>query len=176
MMAQATIALAAQSAKLTLVARTSESLSAVRDEIDGDRIEVRSLQLDWNLPGPFLESLREHVRSFGVPDLILCWLHDDNLAVDLAEATVPPSERSRMVHIRSSRVHDPSRSFDSAGSRLAAWPCLVYQQVILGFVINQNSSRWLTHAEIVAGALAAVNNPGRSVVIVGTASPWSMRP
>ncbi|MGJ8637532.1 MAG: hypothetical protein ACSHX5_11865 [Phycisphaerales bacterium] len=47
--------------------------------------------------------------------------------------------------------------------------------VTLGFIIENGSSRWLTHQEISQGVYDAFIS-GRISSIVGTLEPWSMRP
>jgi hypothetical protein len=44
------------------------------------------------------------------------------------------------------------------------------QQVILGFHVGSEGSRWLKNSEISAGVLAAIDTP-RSITIVGKSSP-----
>lgn len=49
------------------------------------------------------------------------------------------------------------------------------RQVILGFVIVDDGSRWLTHEEISGGVIEAMQSDrGRSVV--GAMEPWEERP
>lgn len=50
-----------------------------------------------------------------------------------------------------------------------------YREIILGFVLEGDRSRWLTDAEISAGVLAAVD-ADQPRYIVGTVRPWHLRP
>lgn len=54
-------------------------------------------------------------------------------------------------------------------------PGVEYREAILGFVREGHSSRWLTHSEISAGVLAAVDS-ARPRTVVGVVEPWSERP
>ncbi|MFD0618939.1 short-chain dehydrogenase [Paenibacillus sp. GCM10027629] len=50
-----------------------------------------------------------------------------------------------------------------------------YYQIKLGFVIEHNQSRWLTHDEISNGVIRAIQEKNQ-LTVVGTLEPWSMRP
>ena len=52
--------------------------------------------------------------------------------------------------------------------------CL-YRQIILGFVLEGNTSRWHTNKEIAAGVNRAIQADEERFV-VGTLEPWEMRP
>jgi hypothetical protein len=78
-------------------------------------------------------------------------------------------------HVLGSAADDPSQPDDARRSRFAALSDLVYHEVILGFIVDRGTSRWLTHDEISAGVLAAIDR-GAPRSIVGTTRPWSARP
>jgi hypothetical protein len=46
---------------------------------------------------------------------------------------------------------------------------------VLGFVVDNSQSRWLTNDEISTGVGRAMNSED-PVTIVGTVTPWSARP
>lgn len=176
MLSEATAVLAARAEALTVVARTARSLQGIGTRIGGEAARIHTLQLDWSAPVAFLECIRMHVRNAGYPDGILAWLHDDALAVALAEAATASAVPCRFIHVRSSQTQDPARSGDAVAAAFSAMPQVRYQQVILGFVLAGCASRWLTHAEIAGGAIAAMSRPGEARIVVGVTKPWSMRP
>jgi hypothetical protein len=69
----------------------------------------------------------------------------------------------RYFHVRGSAVADPSRTRSEAEEQFAHYPTLHYLQVILGFVLENGRSRWLTDVEISQGVVTAIE-------------PWSSRP
>lgn len=176
MLSAATSAVAARAELTTLVARTASSLGTLADRISRTGAQPQSLQLDWTDPLAFLSRIEAHAQKHGWPDLVLAWLHSDSLAPDLATTLCRSNGLCRFIHVRSSGAQDPARDEDQVLSRFKAMPRVAYQQVILGFVVNQGRSRWLTHAEISQSAIRAINNPGHSQTIAGVISPWSMRP
>ncbi|NWG46914.1 MAG: hypothetical protein HXY25_10275 [Alphaproteobacteria bacterium] len=58
---------------------------------------------------------------------------------------------------------------------MTARPGIAYTQVILGFHLEGETARWLTHAEIAGGVLDALAGPTARHVI-GTLEPWERRP
>ena len=54
-------------------------------------------------------------------------------------------------------------------------PNVAYRQVILGFQIEGERSRWLTHGEISQGVLQAIADDAEYHV-VGVVRPWERRP
>ena len=52
---------------------------------------------------------------------------------------------------------------------------IAYQAVVLGFVVENGGSRWLTNDEISSGVFAAIQS-GAPLSIIGTVKPWTARP
>ncbi|WP_244527775.1 hypothetical protein [Virgibacillus chiguensis] len=51
----------------------------------------------------------------------------------------------------------------------------VYYQIRLGFVIEEDQSRWLTNKEISDGVIKAIKNKNR-ITTIGQLEPWEKRP
>lgn len=107
----------------------------------------------------------------------MVWIHGTAPAAPLAVARLvgEPDRPGRYFHVLGSASADPSRPDPE---RLAAFQALRnirYREIILGFVIEGGVSRWLSHAEISAGVLAAVD-ADQPRTIIGTVEPWHRRP
>jgi len=50
-----------------------------------------------------------------------------------------------------------------------------YRTILLGFVVEGKTSRWLTNNEICDGVIEAIENDARDSII-GTVEPWNKRP
>ncbi len=83
------------------------------------------------------------------------------------------ADGGRIVHVLGSASRDPATLGSEAPRRQHR---VRYQRVLLGFVVEQGRSRWLTDAEICAGALAAVDDPAADPYVVGQVEPWSAHP
>ncbi|HEX7776839.1 MAG TPA: hypothetical protein VF449_09965 [Parvibaculum sp.] len=58
---------------------------------------------------------------------------------------------------------------------LGLQPGIGYAQVLLGFKLEGAGSRWLSHEEISAAAIAQMERP-QARLIAGTLEPWERRP
>lgn len=154
MLAGLTRALAVRSRGLVLVARNPAALAT--------EIGAAPVALDWAVPQAG-EQIAELPGGF---DLAVLWLHD--AAAGLARAfedRLAPGGRLIRVHgslsmdpvVRAAREPDPR-------------PGLHRQVVILGWHPDpraEDGQRWLTHPEICAGVLAAVDAPVLEAIILG---------
>lgn len=109
-------------------------------------------------------AVRSALEDAGAPRLLLTWIHSTAplAAARIRSWTTP--ERHLCV-LGSASAQTPAPDPSEAGC----------QQVVLGFVIESGTSRWLTHDEICAGVLGAIDVP-RPRTVVGVVEPWSKRP
>ena len=116
------------------------------------------------------------MAAHGPIGLVVAWIH--GVAFDahnlVAQTIATRASRFRYVAVLGSASDDPSASVSpTVGPGSTSGLELI--EVVLGFVIEQGSSRWLTDPEIAQGVLAAARGTA-SRVVVGTTRPWSARP
>ena len=141
MLAGLTRALAARGRPVTSIARRSADLGP----------GVTSVQLDYRDNVSLSAGLAHTVEERGPVDLAVCWIHTDAPAAPraVADALAPGA---RLVQVFGTRV----------------WPLLdvplhvAYRRVLLGSV----GGRWVTHGEVAAGVLEAVD-ADRPLTVVG---------
>ncbi|MBO6717285.1 MAG: hypothetical protein JJ913_04935 [Rhizobiaceae bacterium] len=151
MLEQASHYIAARARQATLVSRSPAEAA--------NRIGAGHAALDWTNRDAALAA----VESLPEADLLLSWLHDDGtwLARPL-EDRLAPGGRSIRVHGSNSR--DPAvRSKRDPDPR----DDVRRQTVILGWVNEPGGARWLTHEEISAAVIRAIESPGDEVVVAG---------
>lgn len=167
MLVGASIALAARSETMTSVARTRRSLSALDAEM-ADTVRVHQLlALDWHAPERFVRAIERHVAATKPPDLVVAWIHEDGLAIRLAEALATPERPPTFVHVVGSASEDVRSDADVARAGLdAPETALRYRQVVLGAHRTAGGMRWLTNDEISTGVLEAIEQ-GRDRFVVG---------
>lgn len=116
------------------------------------------------------------LKDTGVPiDLVLAWIHSGAVDVlaKLAELFDPVGARVLQVH--GSAYADPANTKPGEdGGRFGAK--VKFRPIVLGFVVGDTRSRWLTHDEISDGVIAAIKHFDTEQYIVGTVRPWSARP
>lgn len=175
MLKGASLALAARSQVFTSVARTSESLQSLHAALDGFAGVHHMLTLDWSNTPEFLSGLARHTAHVGHPSLVVAWLHDERLLPAVISCVAPRRGSCRFFHVRGSSAADPSQTSALSADTRALRAGVNLHQVILGFHVSGEGSRWLTHAEISAGVLSATERQ-EDMVTVGTTSPWARRP
>ena len=173
MLKNASIVLAGRCEHLTSVARTSRSLAALNKEIHKKGIRHSLLQLDWN-SSDFLDELVSYINRKTCPALVVAWLHRDSLGFALATrlSEICTNEIIFYQIFGSAAAHEPATS-NTVSSTLDS--SVQIRSIILGYVIEDGTSRWLTNTEISAGVIASIDS-GKERSIVGTVDPWSERP
>lgn len=158
MLRQASAFVAARARRVTLVAR-----GAVRAAAELGLGHDSALPLDWRHSDAFGSALRQRSAALGPIDLALLWLHDDGqhaleaLLRDLSRAPV------LVVHVLGSADADPGAGNAAIRSLAIRHGPISYVTVVLGSKPGVGGGRrWLTDAEISAGAIAAIST-GRDV-------------
>jgi hypothetical protein len=151
MLAEASAYIASISSIISLGARNPEPLAG--------RLGAVPLILDWTDQETALCVLQNDSKY----DLIVSWVHDEALEM------IEPMEKLLVKGGRSIRVHgcesaDPiTRKKRDAGTRTD----INRQTVVLGWINETGARRWLSHDEISAGVIRAVQNSGLATSIVG---------
>jgi hypothetical protein len=175
MLREATIELAQRSGLLTAVSHSRNALRDLGQALAGTPCERRLLSLDWGQRAEFLVSLKRHVAAAGAPSLVVAWLHDAALGPAVADAVALPGWRCDFYQVLGSDAADPGRSPAAHLGALEPRSDLGYHRIVLGFQTTEAGSRWLTHEEISAGVLEAIQHRA-SDHTVGVVTPWSARP
>ena len=179
MLAEASVSLASCCETLTLVARSKSSLSAIDKKLEATKCHRHLLALDWSNHTDYVDSISQHIMSVGAPNLVLAWVHRERLAFELVAMIAPHTACTDFFHVRGSAAANPNRDAGSITASNITNSHLDYHEIILGFKLTDSctgpAARWLSHKEISAGVLLAIDNP-KSRRIVGTVQPWSSRP
>ena len=162
--------LARRGHQVSVVARGGERLASLERDGCG---RVHGLPQDWHDTSALERAVAESASRHGPISLAVVWIHSSapEGPVAVARAMAPPC---RYLHVLGSSAADPSRPDTGRRARFEELG-LEYREVVLGFVVDDGRSRWLTNVEIAAGVLRAVDSDLlRSVV--GVVEPWSARP
>jgi hypothetical protein len=167
------------------LARRYDHVSAVaRSRRDLEELErahpgkVHALPLDYRDTVTLRAVLDESVLVYGPITLAVVWVHEEKApeaVLAIAEFVGSADEPGRYVHVRGSDAVNPAEPRESSRIRLLDYPNVRYEEVILGFVLEGDRSRWLTNAEIANGVLEAIEAQ-RERTIVGIVEPWNARP
>ncbi|SHG39533.1 short-chain dehydrogenase [Ornithinibacillus halophilus] len=128
------------------------------------------LTLDYHDGETLQSKIQEAVSEHGVPDLVVSWIHSsapEALPIIMKHCETR-TEPWKLLHIQG------SSSFFVKENTPVPENCQ-YRRVYLGFVVEDNQSRWLTHHEISNGVIKVLQKDYKETV-VGTLKPWHKRP
>lgn len=167
MLAKAAREIVGESQHATLCARSASRFSFGETFLDE---KVMRLPLDYADETHFLDTLR--IR--GPVDFALTWIRSEahTFRNAIAECVIPGGE---IIEVMGSKAGLPGGFADQRMDEMARIPGRTYRQLILGFVLEGDTSRWLTHDEISAAALRAYRGFDTRT-IAGTLEPWEKRP
>ncbi|WP_430790037.1 short-chain dehydrogenase [Virgibacillus flavescens] len=133
---------------------------------------LHAITVDYHDDERFREELQKAFHRFGTPDLVVSWIHGtapralDSLLDEMTN--VNKTKVWKLFHMQGS-----SRFFEKENTPVPK-NCQ-YRRIYLGFILEKTTSRWLTHHEIAAGVLLAIETD-QLETIVGTLEPWHRRP
>lgn len=162
----------ARSRKVILVSRHAEEFTFGSATLDRKLVRVAQ---SYDDAAAFLDAVAAHAPY----DLALTWIRPQAEIVRAAlDGMIAPG--GRLIEVFGSRSiltgADGAPSIaERRAQSMALQPGLTYAQLILGFVVEATGSRWLTHDEISAAAIAQMERPVPRLV-AGVLTPWEKRP
>jgi len=171
MLAGASLWLARQGREVTVIGRNPQKLKRLCDQ----HPYLHGVSADYSRAAEFAATLGDLMEKRGPANLVVAWIHDDEERVigQTAEAIRIAGGADfawDLYHVLGS-----SSNLDEILRKVPVPPECAYHQVQLGFVIEGDRSRWLTHDEISNGVMECIENNRRRHV-VGTLEPWEKRP
>lgn len=172
MLKQASVWLNAQGYHISVIARGKERLAELGTALSYQD-HYTPIILDYREDDRLRATIQEIQAKHGPIHQVVSWISTaapQALKIVLEEVSKANRDSFHLVHVLGSRSN-----LEEVKKHLAPPPNCHYCQVKLGFVIEGNSSRWLTHDEISAGVIQGIQT-SRPITIVGTLGPWDMRP
>jgi len=157
-----------RSKNTTLIARNLDRLEQTATTPN----KTKLLSLDYQDSINLKKQLQTASKQNGKFDLAIIWIHGNAPQAPYIAAEFVKGD---YYHVLSSSHADPSKDNSPRLAKFAGFADINYHEVILGFMTDAGYSRWLSHAEISAGVLAAISKKQKRF-IVGTLTPWSARP
>jgi hypothetical protein len=173
MLAGLCLKLAQDGPTVSIVARDARRIQVLAGQVSG---RIAPAIADYRDLDTFAYALSRAVGDHGRAGRTFCWVHDEiapEVPLQAADHVDGP-----FWHILGSGAANPAEPQTLSGWRerfRRRWPKLDYRQIVLGFVLEAERSRWLTDAEISDGVYSAAQSCD-VLRIVGTIDPWSRRP
>ena len=171
------IYLASKFDTVSVIAKSSYRLNNLWEEAEAENLHINPLQLDYKDEEHLEQSLQEAIKQHGPIDLIIAWIHN--------EAPEAPVSIGKILDNQGTKYHyfdlwgfaatsdsDPETEREE---ELQEFDNIVYHKVVLGFIIEDDGSRWLTNEEISKGVIRAIEK-NEPLHIIGEISPISEKP
>jgi len=156
---------------LSVVGRTAAKMSSL-----SECLNLNPILVDYT-KDHFEGHIQTAINQFGPLDLVVAWIHGSapNATNALANVLYDQKGMVKYFDLKGSSVANPNVSKSTSFGYFEKYPTVKYHQVILGFVRENNSSRWLSHTEISNGVIKAIESD-KVKHIVGQVEPWNQRP
>ncbi|WP_306798634.1 short-chain dehydrogenase [Oceanobacillus saliphilus] len=171
MLAKVTLDLVNRGYNVSVIGRNQTRMDQLMNMAE-DSSKITPLFVDYRNENELKEAVRKTIRQNGRIDLAIAWIHSvaenalNIISAEISKTTV----KWDLFHIVGS-----SSDLDQIKRKADVPKSCVYHQIQLGFMIDGTKSRWLTHDEIGAGVIKAMEKR-QPVHIVGTVDPWELRP
>ncbi|HET6871355.1 MAG TPA: short-chain dehydrogenase [Sporolactobacillaceae bacterium] len=154
----------------TVIARDPNRMNTLVSESTYSDL-IKRLLVDWNDQDKLLKALKQTMDENGPFDLVVYWSAGDALPkiLDLIGGWKKEKQWD-LYHVKGSMASRPeTRNIPVVPSHCR------YHEIILGFQLQADGARWLTHEEISTGVIDAIEKQ-RDQKIIGTVEPWNRRP
>lgn len=156
---------------VSVIARRAERMDKLIKKTNSDR-EITPLFVNYKNVDELQKKIRATIKQNGKIELVVAWIHSDAKdALDTIAKEVSNSHLQwELFHVLGS-----SSNVDQIKRSISVPDDCLYYQIRLGFVIEDNQSRWLTHQEISAGIIETIKKREK-IRVVGQLEPWEKRP
>jgi len=160
---------------VSVIARSPNGFKKLEQESGKLSSHLNKLQLDYTHYNDLTSLLIKAIKDFGEINLAVSWIHSSAPLAPLLIAKVinDTSQHFDFYEILgSSHIHPENEKREE---KFTDFENIKYHKIILGFVIEAKSSRWLTNEEISRGVIEAIEK-GDEDYVIGTVEPWMARP
>ncbi|RAZ81403.1 short-chain dehydrogenase [Planococcus halotolerans] len=168
MLAQASVWLSQNGYCVSVIGRNPEKMQQL---IEKNPEGIIPVPVDYKDTEKLAEQLSHIQQKNGPIHLVLAWVHSDGPdVIPCLIDSLPRNSEWKLIHVNGS-----SSNLEEIKARVPVPANVHYHQIQLGFKLENDTSRWLTHDEISAGVIEAMREE-KSQYVVGTLSPWESRP
>ena len=168
MLKDASIWLATHFDYVTVIGRSKQKMNSLIKQCPN----LYPLYLDYHDTNHLKLEVENQIRKLGHVDIVVAWVHSTapNALPTIIHLLAKQPNQWSLVHILGS-----SSNLEAIKKTISVPENCTYTQVQLGFVRENNQSRWLTNSEISSGVIKAISQKEEKY-IVGTIEPWELRP
>jgi hypothetical protein len=170
MLSAATLWLVKEGYHVSVIGRNQERLDHLKNQVS-DPTNITTLSVDYRQEILLKDRIGGTIERNGPLELVVAWIHSPFkkvLAMVAREAENP--QPWRLFHVIGSGAnHEEIRMGLSLSENCS------YRQVQLGFILDRDTSRWLTHEEISNGVIESIAKD-EQYHLIGVLEPENRRP
>jgi len=177
MLFDASLYVAKMSTVTTMIARTPSKLQQLKSDTAQLNSLINPIALDYTDSDQLISQLECSIDQHGPVELAVLWIHSTAPDAPSAIGSLvnKTSKHAKIYHVRGSSVANPNKLDYDNHQSLRELKNVAFHEIILGFVVEESRSRWLTNKEISQGVIEAIENEAEKFV-VGAVEPWGARP
>ncbi|MBN6204974.1 SDR family NAD(P)-dependent oxidoreductase [Ralstonia pickettii] len=163
--------LLAQGYHVSVIARNADRMKNLIEQTNL-KGNITPILVDYKRNEELQEKVQATIEQNGSIDMVVAWVHSTAPeALEIIAKEVSSSEKIwELFHVLGS-----STDVNKIKKRVTMSEDCLYHQIRLGFVIEDNCSRWLTNKEISDGVIASIEERSK-IRTVGQIEPWEKRP
>jgi hypothetical protein len=163
--------------KISVIARNKSGFERLESEAGSYNIRLNRIQLDYTDYVVLKNLLIKSINDYSEISLAVSWVHSTapKAPFIIADIINQTSLKCDFYEVLGSSYANPAKDGIDREKEFEKFNNLNYRKIILGFVLRNSKSRWLTNSEISGGVVDAIENKSPSAII-GVAEPWSARP
>lgn len=166
-----------QGSTVTVIARDNKKLMALVQETQALPGSVYPLAVDYTDELLLQEELLLAIRMHGPPVLAVCWIHSHATQAPISIAGLLDKEvqKCNYYHVLGGGDVQPDKEDNPFRTTVGRLKHINYFEIVLGFIVEDGNSRWLTDEEICQGIIDAFDSK-ETLHIIGQTEPWEMHP
>lgn len=165
---------------VTVFGRNKKRLNRLASETKELVGSINPISLDYADYEHLKDELKKSINTHGPVEMAICWIHTSK-APDAPKVIAETINENKSVavckfyQLLSSATADPAVEKKNIVKDYKSLKNMRNRTILLGFVVEGKTSRWLTNNEICDGVISAVENDNKEFII-GTVEPWARRP
>lgn len=161
---------------VSVIARNSSGLNKLI-ESKSEHGFINPIKADYSDYNSLEEKLRSAIDNYGEINTAVCWIHSTapDAPYIIADVLNEQNNNCKFFHVLGCEEKDPEKQTPDIKYSFERFVNLIYKKIILGFVLEDETSRWLTNTEISNGVTDAIIREKDSF-IVGKTEPWNQHP
>ncbi len=128
---------------------------------------INPVKADYNDYEKLGKKLQNAISIYGPIETAVCWIHSTAPEAPFVITEILNNQNSKVKFYKVLGMPDvqPDGQNKKFEMSIAGYENIIYKKIILGFVIEDGASRWLTNTEISNGVIDAIKNEDDEFIV-----------